>query len=83
MSELEEVKQDIKDAKAALKRAEDSNDRELILERERRLNLLLKKEDRLTTGKFHSHCLIDQNQLIRNLFFRLNFTLNYLNFRGS
>lgn len=50
MSELEEVKQDIKDAKAALKRAEDSNDRELILEYAGILKSLLRDKERLTTG---------------------------------
>ncbi len=35
MSELDEVKQDIKDARVALNRAEDRIDRDLILEREK------------------------------------------------
>jgi CRISPR/Cas system CMR subunit Cmr6 (Cas7 group RAMP superfamily) len=55
-SELEDVRQDIQEAKAALKRAEDRNDRDLILEREKRLNLLLRKEERLTTGEENTSC---------------------------
>jgi hypothetical protein len=51
MNELEETKQDIKDAKAALKRAEERDDRELILEINKRLNhLYLEKEKYLSTG---------------------------------
>lgn len=51
MSELEEIKQDIKDAKADLKRAEDRNAPEaLILEINKRLNLLLEEQKHLRTG---------------------------------
>jgi hypothetical protein len=50
MSELEEVKQDIKDAKADLKRAEERDFLELILETRKSLNLLLEKEKHLRTG---------------------------------
>jgi hypothetical protein len=48
--ELEEVKRDIQEAKADLREAKRNGDRDLLFERERRLNLLLKKEERLTTG---------------------------------
>ncbi len=50
MNELEEIKQDIKDAKAALKRAEERDVLELILETRKSLNLLLEKEKHLRTG---------------------------------
>ncbi len=54
-SELEDVKRDIREAKLKLAEAESKNDRELILRREERLNLLLAKEARLappaSTGK--------------------------------
>ncbi len=50
MSELEEIKQDIKEAIADLKRAEEKDDRELILERLKRLNLLLEEQKHLRTG---------------------------------
>lgn len=48
--ELAEVKRRIQEAEAALKRAEDLGNLELILKREYRLNLLLEIKKRLTTG---------------------------------
>jgi hypothetical protein len=53
---LEEVKQDIKDAKADLKRAEEKDDRELILEINKRLNHLLEEKKHLRTGLENTYC---------------------------
>ncbi|RYG97024.1 hypothetical protein EON65_53485 [archaeon] len=50
VKELEEVKQDIREAKADLRSAKETDDRELELEINDRLNLLLKKEKLLITG---------------------------------
>ncbi len=58
MSELEEVKQDIKDARVALNRAEEKDDRDLILEREKRLNLLFVDKVSIRTGRFRRRFLL-------------------------
>eukprot|EP01033_Poteriospumella_lacustris_P019344 gene19344-13990_t len=50
MSELEEVKRDIQEAKADLREAKAAKNQELILKYAGILELLLKKEERLTTG---------------------------------
>jgi prefoldin subunit 5 len=50
VDELQEVKRDIQKAKADLERAQESDDRELIVLWGNRLNLLLEKEKRLTVG---------------------------------
>jgi hypothetical protein len=48
MDELEEVKKDIAEAKDDLRRAKERNNEELELKIRDSLNLLLKKEERLT-----------------------------------
>lgn len=70
--ELKELKEDIRKAKADLEQAKDSGDRELILERERRLNLLLAEKVQLSAvmGKKTNYNLEDtlNGKILWNLF---------------
>jgi hypothetical protein len=50
MDELEQVKKDIAEAKEDLRRAKERNNEELELKIRDSLNLLLKKEERLTSS---------------------------------